>query len=271
MKKLTKILSMLLLAGAFVLAAPKNEVKADTNVAAMNYDQACQYWASTPLWKQIYDLESAKSGYLDNAKADLLTYFKVSLNDYIWKPEVVIASRPLTSNFLRDAITLSGASLTNVVRGNVSNGISLYSVLYNEVKSEVCNIPESEANRIAGELVNCLRGHNVTTSDQYDRWRREHGCSAFAFFMRGYNRNCFACAPCGYNWCCGAYGWGWYNPWGACYAQAVCNANREATQKQVDFVNSAVNQAVDNCQMISDICQSQSNDLNNLLNSFAGM
>ena len=211
-KTLIKIISAVLLCGAFALIAPKQDVQAYTGTWDMNYEEACTYWSATPLWKQMYDLESAKSGYLDNAKADLKTYFKVTLNDYIWKPDAVAASRPLTANFMRDMLKLTNPNIVNVVRGSVNNG-SLAEVLRNEVRSMAPDFSGAEVNACAAELGDCLGRVGVGTIGQYDDWKAKTGCTAFEFFMgccyRGHYCNHHHHSN-HYRYYCGPWGWGWY-------------------------------------------------------------
>lgn len=209
-KTIVKLLTALFICGALVAVVPNKEVQAYTGTWDMNYEEACTYWSATPLWKQIYDLESAKSGYLDNAKADLKTYFKVSLNDYIWKPEVVTASRPLTANFLRDALKLTNPNIVNVIRGTVCSEQDLIGVLRSEVRGFAPSFSESEVNNCADELRSCLAGCGVNTVPQYNDWKGRTHCTAFEFFMGCCYRGHKHCLPCEYTYCWGPWGWGWY-------------------------------------------------------------
>lgn len=237
-KTLIKLLTAILVCGAIIAVVPNKEVQAYTGTWDMNYEEACTYWSATPLWKQIYDLESAKSGYLDNAKADLKTYFKVSLNDYIWTPDAVRASRPLTANFLRDALTLTNPNIVNVVRGNVCSYQDLTDVLRSEVRSLAPDFNDSEVYGCADELRACLACAGVNTVPQYNDWKNVTHCTAFEFYMGCCYRGHKHCSPCHeykYSW--GPWGWGWYS-----YAIAV---NRAAeTVRMYDEFKEDYNQTV---------------------------
>lgn len=210
-KSLVKIISAILICGAFVFTAPTQDVKAYTSTMDMTYEEACAYWSATPLWKQMYDLESAKSGYLDNAKADLKTYFIVTLNDYIWKPDAVIASRPLTANFMRDMLKLTNPNIVNVVRGSVCTYQDVTEVL----RAEVCNLAPSfsagEVNSCADELRGYLHCAGVDSIGQYNDWKAITKCTAFEFYMGCCYRGHRHCSPCyDYKYYWGPWGWGWY-------------------------------------------------------------
>lgn len=274
-KTLIKLLTAILVCGAIVAVVPNKEVQAYTGTWDMNYEEACTYWSATPLWKQIYDLESAKSGYLDNAKADLKTYFKVSLNDYIWTPDAVRASRPLTANFLRDALSLTNPNIVNVVRGSVCSYQDLTDVLRAEVRSLAPSFCDSEVYGCADELRGYLACAGVNTVPQYNDWKSITHCTAFEFYMgccyRGH-RHCNS-PHHGYKYYWGPWGWGWYaaeyygeraeRVYGAAYQyvntaaeiyktaetiQSQQNAQLEAMQKQAENIQAQQQEQIQKMQ-----------------------
>ena len=246
-KTLIKILSAVLLCGAFAVAAPKAEVQAYTSYSDMTYEEVCKYWSSTPLWKQLYDLEASKSDYLDNAKADLCTYFKVSLSDFVNREASVTSNRPLTANYLREVIKLSNSNLVTYVKGAQSSS-SLYDVLKSEVKSCAKGISDSDAGACATELKGYLNNSGVYTVSEYDTWKKNHGCNAFEFFMgRCYKGRSYCRAWEYYRYYYGPWGWGWYlnevkkGQAAESKAKALYNAEKKAYEAQQQAEAAAYN------------------------------
>lgn len=257
-KTLIKLITAVLLIGAFGLVAPKTDVQAYTCYGDMTYEEVCTYWSSTPLWKQIFDLESANSGYLDNAKADLYTYFKVSLNDYVWKPDAVAASRPLTSNYLRDVLAFSNPNIVNVIRGGQTDPSELRSVLWSEVKYCAPQFSDSDVSKCVDELLGCLRGCGVDTVAKYDGWKRLHGGrSAFEYFMGGRFK------ACGY----GCYPYGYYWGWGCCYPTAPVVCLSQLTKDTINAQNAAAGYVISTAdQTIDNIAATVNNVVENSIN-----
>jgi len=233
-KKIMMVCATVMMALGLVIAAPKTEVKADTNYAALGFDEAIAFWSSTPLFDQIYQLEVNKSDYAQVTKDNKLNYFRASLVDSVNRPDSVRNARPLTYSFMSDMLKLSNPNFINIIKGNTGSKSDLRIQIDSEVGYFAANAPAEEKDRIASDLMGKLANEKVTTLGEYNVWKYYHGGrSAFEVYYGGYCWYAAPCAPNGYWW----NGYYWWN--GIAYTYAV---NAYNTQVAVANNVAAVNQ-----------------------------
>lgn len=178
-----KIVCAILLSGMICTAATQYEVSAYTCYYDMNYDEVCSFWSAQPSFYQIYIAEYPKSGYSDQVKFNILTYFKCSINDYVWNGSSLKQSRPLTYNYLQTVISLSNPDIVNVIMGKTSSE-SLRAVLMNEMKEKAPYLTYNERCQNADVLLELLKKVGVTNKNQYDAWKKANGgWTAFEVFI----------------------------------------------------------------------------------------
>ena len=184
MKKICiKIVCAILLVGMISAVAPKYEVSAYTSYYDMNYDEVCGFWSSQPAFYQIYLAEYQKSGYSDQVKFNILTYFKCSLNDFVWNNSALQQSRPLTYNYVQAVLSVSNPNIINVIKGNTSSE-SLRAVLMEEMKDKAPYLTYNERCQNADILLELLKKVGVTNKDQYKLWKKANGGkTAFEVFI----------------------------------------------------------------------------------------
>lgn len=217
-KKLLMIITALMMTVGVVAVAPKAEVKAATNYAAMNYGELVSFWSAQPLFDTIYQAEKDKSDYASVIKENKVEYFKASLSDYANRPDSVKATRPLTYNYMRDVLALSDPNMINYLRGCYPNGENLWNKVRSEVKSHMWWASDDEIKAVTDQVVNRLASENVNSVSSYDNWKSARG-GRDAYIVYSYK-----CSPY-YNNPYYYYGRYWY-PWEY--------KNWEEMQKQID-------------------------------------
>lgn len=223
-KKLLMIITALMMTVGVVAVAPKAEVKAATNYAAMNYSELVGFWSAQPLFDTIYQAEKDKSDYASVIKENKVEYFKASLSDYANRPASVQATRPLTYNYMRDVLALSDPNMINYLKGCYPAGDNLWNKVRAEVKSHMWWASDDEVKAVTDQVVNRLACENVKSVSDYDNWKGARGGRdayiVYSFKCSPYYRN-----PYYY------YGRYW-NPWDyASYAEM---------KKAIDAYNKAL-------------------------------
>lgn len=184
MKKIfVKVVCAILLIGTICAVAPQYEVSAYTNYYDMNYDEVCSFWSSQPAFYQIYLAEYQKSGYSDQVKFNILTYFKCSLNDFVWNNSALQKSRPLTYNYMQAVLSLSNPGIVDVIKGS-SSSESLRAKLMEEMKNLAPYLSYNERCQNADILIELLKNIGITNKDQYKAWKKVNGGkTAFEVFI----------------------------------------------------------------------------------------
>lgn len=175
MKKAIEKLAILVIAVTVLMTTVMpTDVNAYTCYADMTYDEVCAYWSSQSSFYQIYIAERDKSGYSDQVKFNTLTYFKCSLNDVVWKENIVRTTRPQTYNYLKAVLNLSGPHVYNTIAGKESSD-SLRAVLMEEMRIQAPYLTYNERCQNADVILELLKKNGVTTKSQYEFWKRMNG------------------------------------------------------------------------------------------------
>lgn len=182
-KTVVKIISSLLIAAFIVASFPCNEVNAYTCYGDMTYDEVCAFWSSQPAFYIVYNDEYQKSGYSDQVKYNLLTYFKCSLNDSVWNASQMKKDRPETYNYMQSVLGMSSPDVYRVITGQTSNE-SLRAKLMDEMKDQAPYLTYNERCQNADILLQLLKNVGVYNKDQYKAWKKAMGGkTAFEVFI----------------------------------------------------------------------------------------
>lgn len=180
-KAILKFIPAFLVLVALMTTFVPKDVNAYTGFGDMTYDEVCAYWSAQPVFTQIYLQEYNNSGYSDQVKYNVLTYFKCSLNDCVWNESAMKQSRPQTYMFMKNVLTMS-PQILYVIQGKTSSD-SLRAKLMEEMKKIAPYLTYNERCQNADILLELLKKNGVTNTEQYKVWKKAAGMTAFEFYI----------------------------------------------------------------------------------------